>query len=124
MSFLLRLDLCRQNEGWALATYIMVKNNKYDLMVEFAHVSETDMATLAELRWTSLTVDLDKHTIGHDTCHARLLAKCLMASIFPDLILVLLNRIPQNYCNDGIYVLWTLTNNIYHNNTAFVESIQ
>jgi hypothetical protein len=124
MPFLLRLDIRRQDEGWAPATYISIQNKTYDLTVEFAHVTEADVTSIAKQRWTSPTVDIDKHTVGHDTCHARLLAKCLMASISSDLILILLNHIPSKYRNDGTYVLWTITNNIYRNNVAFVESIR
>jgi len=52
-----------------------------------------------------------------------LLAKCLLASINQDFSLALLNCIPQEYQNDGNYMLWAITNNIYRNNVAFVENI-
>ncbi len=67
---------------------------------------------------------MDKRTIGHDTCNARLLAKCLLASISTDLTVTLINRILQLYRNDGTYILWALTNNIYRNNIAFIETIR
>jgi hypothetical protein len=124
MSFLLRLDIRRQDEGWAPATYITVAEYRYDLTIEFAHVTEENIQELASTRWKSPTVSVDKHTLSHDTYNSRLLAKCLLASISPELSLTLLNRIPTLYRNDGTYILWTLTNNIYRNNIAFVESIR
>jgi hypothetical protein len=78
----------------------------------------------AEHRWSASTVDQDKHTIGHPTCHSRLLAKCLLASISTDLSMTIINRISAKFRNDGTYILWALTNNIYRNNVAFVESIR
>jgi hypothetical protein len=101
MPFLLQLDIHQQDEGWALATYITVVDKTYDLTVDFAHVAENDVTENAKTCWTSKTVATDKHTVGHDTSHACLLAKCLMASISSDLILNILNCIPQHYCNDG-----------------------
>jgi hypothetical protein len=124
MPFLLRLDIRRQDEGWAPATFITIQDTTYDLTIEFAHVTEENVTELASRRWTSHSVSTDKHTIRHDTCHSRLLAKCLLASISHDLSLTLLNRIPTLYRNDGTYLLWTLTNNIYRNNIAFVESVR
>jgi hypothetical protein len=123
MPFLLRLDIQRQDEGWALATYITVDEHRYDLTIEFAHITEQNVIACAANRWSSPTVSTDKHIIGHDTYNSCLLAKCLLASILPELSLTLLNHIPTLYCNDGTYILWMLTNNIYRNNIAFVESI-
>jgi hypothetical protein len=122
MPFLLRVDIRHQDEGWASATFITNQDTTYDLMIEFVDVTEEHVTELASRRWTSHSVSTDKHNIGHDTCHSRLLAKCLLASISHDLSLTLLNRIPTLYRNDGTYLLWTLTSNIYRNNIAFVES--
>jgi hypothetical protein len=94
------------------------------LTSEFAFVTETDVIAAIQDRWKSATVHTDKHTIGHITCHARLLAKCLLASIGDDFTLTLMNRIPQEYRNDGTYMLWAITSNIYRNNIAFVENIR
>jgi hypothetical protein len=124
MPFLLGLDIRRQDEGWAPATYISIDDRIFDLTYEFAYVTELDVSALAKQRWTATTVNTDKHTVGHDTCHARLLAKCLMASIPSDLILTILNRLLPKYRNDGTYVLWAIANNIYCNNVAFVENIR
>jgi hypothetical protein len=122
--FLLRLDIRRQDEGWAPATYVKTVNDKqYDLTLEFSQVTELDVLAIAKQRWTAPTVSDDKHTIGHDTCNARLLAKCLLASISSDLSMMILNRTPTQYCNDGTYILWAISNNIYRNNIAFVETI-
>jgi hypothetical protein len=96
----------------------------FDLTTQFPHISESQLVEIASLRWGVPTVDTDKHTLGHETCNARLLAKCLMASISSDLSLTLINRIPTQYHNDGTYLLWALSNNVYCNNIAFVESIQ
>jgi hypothetical protein len=127
MPFLLRLDIRRQDEGWAPATYVTVPScgsKQFDLTCEFALVTEDDIIEDIKDRWTAPTVDTDKHTIGHITCHARLLAKCLLASIGTDFTLSLMNCIPQVYWNDGTYMLWAITNNIYRNNIAFVECIR
>jgi hypothetical protein len=123
MPFLLHLDIRRQDEGWAPAIYITVDTKRYDLTVEFSQVTEEDIVANAKIRWQASTVATDKHTIGHDTCNARLLAKCLLSSISPDLSMTLLNRTPTQYCNDGTYLLWAISNNIYRNNVAFVEII-
>ena len=124
MPFLLHLDICHQDEGWAPATYVKVDDKTFDLTTDFAHFTLSHIVQIVSLRWTAATVDLDKHTIGHETYQARLLAKCLLASISSDIALTLINRIPTTYCNDGTYLLWTLSNNIYHNNIAFIESIR
>jgi hypothetical protein len=124
MPFLLRLDIRHQDEGWAPAPYVQVQDKSFDLTFEFAHVTEENVSEIARSRWESPTVDTIKHTIGNDTCHARLLTKCLMASMSHDLSFTLINRLPHNLCNDGTYLLWALTNNVYQNNVAFVEQIQ
>jgi len=123
MPFLLRLDIRRQDEGWSPATYVSVENKSYDLTFEFAHVTEDVIANTAKARWMSPTVNVDKHTIDHDTCQSRLLAKCLLNSITSDLTVTILNRIPQAYRNDGTYILWSLSNNIHRNNIAFVKHV-
>ncbi len=38
--------------------------------------------------------------------------------------MTLMNHIPTAYRNDGTYMLWAITNNIYRNNITFVESIR
>lgn len=67
MPFLLRLDIRRQDEGRSPATYVMVTEKMYDLTFEFAHVEENIVADIAKARWTSSTVNRDKHPIDHDT---------------------------------------------------------
>jgi hypothetical protein len=127
MSFLLRLDIRLQDEGWAPPTYVTIASDtskRYDLTCEFALVAEADIIAAIKDRWSSPTVQTDKHTIGHITSHARLLAKCLLASISNELTMTLMNHIPTAYHNDGTYMLWAITNNIYRNNITFVESIR
>jgi len=124
MPFLLRLDIRRQDEAWSPATYVKINSKTFDLTTDFAHVTESHVTTIASNRWDAQTVDVDKHTLGHETYYACLLAKCLLASISPALALTLVNRIPSQYRNDGTYLLCTLCNNIYRNNIAFVESIR
>jgi len=102
------------------ATYLTIEGNHYD----FAHINENQVTECASKCWSSPMVDIEKHSIGHDTYNSHLLAKCLLASISPELSLTLLNCIAKLYHNDGTYVLWALTNNIYRNNIAFVESIR
>jgi hypothetical protein len=87
-------------------------------------LAEADIIAAIKDRWSSPTVQTDKHTIGHITSHARLLAKCLLASISNELTMTLMNHIPTAYRNDGTYMLWAITNNIYRNNITFVESIR
>jgi hypothetical protein len=84
MPFLLCLDIRRQDEGWAPATYITIGSKRYDLTLEFLQVTEEDVLANAKLRWNVPTVLEDKHIIGHDTCNARLLANCLLVSISTD----------------------------------------
>jgi hypothetical protein len=124
MPFLLRLDIRRQDEGCPPATYVMIGTKDYDLTCEFAFVTEANIIAAIQDRWSSPTVQTDKHTIGHITCHARLLAKCLLASIGNNLTLMLLNKIPQAYRNDGTYMLRAIKNNIHCNNIAFIECIR
>ncbi len=124
MPFLLCLDIRHQDEGWAPATYTLFKEKSYDLTYKFAHITETVIAAMVEARWTSPTVQSDKPTIDHDTSHLHFLAKCLLNSISSDLKLMILNRIPAAFCNDGTYILWTITNNIHWNNIAFIEHIR
>jgi len=124
MPFLLCLDIRRQDEGWAPATYVKIDDKTFDLTTDFAHVMESQIVQIVSLRWTAATVDLDNHTIGHETYQAWLLAKCLLASISLDLALTLINHIPTTYCNNGTYLLWTLSNIIYRNNITFIESIR
>jgi hypothetical protein len=104
MPFLLRLDIRRQDEGWAPATCISINDHQYDLTIQFAHVKEANIVANAECWWSSPTVAQDKHIIGHDTCNCRLLAKCLMASISTDLSITIINHIPDTYRNDGIFI--------------------
>jgi hypothetical protein len=47
-----------------------------------------------------------------------------LVSISTDFSRTLLNRTPTKYRNDGTYLLWAITNNIYLNNIAFIETIQ
>jgi len=127
MPFLLLLDIRHQDKGWAPATYVTIASDtsiRYELTCGLALVAEADIIAAIQDRWSSPTVQTDKHTIGHITCHARLLAKCLLASISNELTMTLMNHIPTAYCNDGTYMLWAITNNNYRNNIAFVECIR
>jgi hypothetical protein len=72
MPFLLCLDICHQDQGWASATYLTIDDKKYDLTSEFASITEaTVIAAVHSHRWQSPTMQTDQHTIGHDTFHAR-----------------------------------------------------
>jgi len=124
MSFLLRLDIRCQDEGWAPATYISVNKHQYNLTVQFTNVKEANIVANVECWWLSPSGTQDKHIIGHDTCNSCLLAKYRLASISMDLAMTLINRILDTYHNDGTYILWVLSNNIYHNNITFVESVR
>jgi hypothetical protein len=124
MPFLTQIDIRRQDEGWAPTTYVTLNGRKLDLTYEFAHIMEADILHTVKARWTSSTVDDDKHTIGHDTCSTRLLAKCLMNSITTELSLLIINRISLAYQSDETYILWLISNNIHQNNVAFIEHIR
>jgi hypothetical protein len=124
MTFLTRLDVRRQNEGWAPATYITIDGKRIDLCIHFAQVDADQAKDAATLRWNSHTIQMDKHTIGHDTCNSRQLAIVLMGSITEALSLIILHRIPRELCNDGTYILWTICNNVHRNNVAFTEHIR
>lgn len=124
MSFLTRVDIRCQDKGWASATYVTINGRKLDLTYKFAHITEAEILQIVQAQWTSPTVETDKHTIGHCTCSSRLLAKCLMNSITPDLSFIIINCISLAYRNDGTYILWLLSNNIHHNNVAFIKHIR
>jgi hypothetical protein len=79
-------------------------------------------ATLA--RWTSPTVQQDKHTVGSPTYNARLLAMVITNSITDDFLTTLIHRVPSNLRNDGTYLLWSVCHNIHRNNIAFHENIR
>jgi hypothetical protein len=122
--FLTKLDLRRQNEGWASATFITVNHHTYDLTCNFTNVNETEVTNAAISRWTSPSIDTDKHTVGHETYNSRLLAIVLLGSISEDLLTTILHRIPHTLRNDGTLILWTLSNNVYRNNVAFTEKVR
>jgi hypothetical protein len=124
ISFLTRLDIRRQNEGWAPATYIQINSSTIDLTCHFSQVTESQAKQDAERRWTSPNVNVEKHALGHETYHSRLLAIVLMSSITESLSTVLLYRIPQLLRNDGTYILWTICNNVHRNNVAFKETVR
>lgn len=122
--FLNRLEIWRQDEGLYPITFLDIHNTKYDLIRHFAKIDELVMLQEAKLRWTSPTISSDKHTIDHPTFNARVLACLLLGSITDDFCITIINRIPQEYRNDGPLLLWTICNNIHRNNIAFVESIK
>jgi hypothetical protein len=124
MPFLLQLDIRHQDESWAPATYITLDTKKYDLTVDFAHVPEELLTTTASKCWMADTADVDKHTMGTKLYHSWLLAKCLLVSILSELSSTIINRIPTTCRNDGTYILWAITNNIYWSNIAFMETIR
>jgi hypothetical protein len=122
--FLNRLDIRRQDEGWYPITFLEIQNRTYDLVRHFATIDESVMLQEAKLCWTSSTVSTDKYTIDHPTFNARVLARLLLGSVTDDFCITIINRIPQEYRNDGPLLLWTICNNIHRNNIAFIESIK
>jgi hypothetical protein len=122
--FLNRLDIRRQDEGWYPITFLTINNTKYDLIRHFTQIDETVMLQEARIRWTSPTISIDKHTIDHPTFNARVLARLLLSSVTDDFCITIINRVPQDYRNDGPLLLWIICNNIHRNNIAFVESIK
>lgn len=122
--FLTRLDIRRQHEGWAPATYVTIHSKTYDLTSKFAQVSEYDITEAAESRWNSENVQSEKHTVGHETYNSRLLAIVLFNSITEDFSTTLIHRVPMSLRNDGTYLLWSICHNIHRNNVAFTEHIR
>jgi hypothetical protein len=53
-----------------------INSHSYDLTSEFAHITKDGILRVVHLCWSVATLNVDKHTIGHETCNARLLAKC------------------------------------------------
>jgi hypothetical protein len=122
--FLNRLDIRRQDEGWYPITFLLIENNNLDLTRHFAKLDETVMIREAQQRWLSPTVNRDKHMVDHPTYNARVLGRLLLRSITDDFSTTVINRIPQEFRNDGPLILWTICNNIHRNNVAFVETIK
>jgi len=52
-----------------------------------------------------------------------LTGKCLLVSLTSSITFTIINRIPQQFQNDGTLVLWALTNNVHRNNIAFIEHV-
>jgi hypothetical protein len=61
MPFLMCLDIRRQDEGWPPTTYITIGTKDYDLTCEFALVTEANIIAAIKDRWSSPTVQTDKH---------------------------------------------------------------
>jgi len=123
--FLTRLDLRRQNEGRASATYVKIAEKQYDLTLHFAKmIKEEDVIGDDKACWESLTVKEDKHSIGHPTYNSCLLAMVLLNSITDDFMTTLLHSISHNLCNDETFVIWSLCHHINQNNVDFNETIR
>lgn len=122
--FLNRLDIRRQGEGWYPITFLTIHQNTYDLLRDFTQIDETVMLAEASLRWSSPTLRTDKHTIDHPTFNARVFARLLLASVTDEFCTTIINRVPQQYRNDGPLLLWIICHNTHRNNIAFVETIK
>ncbi len=95
MPFLTQLYIPCQDEGWASAIYIKIETKTYDVTHEFAYITEANINDVAKQHWTSPDDAINKHTIGHNTCNACLLAKCLLVSITFSLTMIIIKHIPQ-----------------------------
>ncbi len=122
--FLSRLDIERQNEGWAPTTYIQLHDIKYNLTSNFASVKEADIIKLAENCWNAPTVDVNKHNADQITYNSRLLAIVFMNSITDELLTTILNHVPCLLHNDGTFLIWSLSHNIHQNNITFMEHVR
>jgi len=122
--FLNKLDLRHQSEGWADATFITIDDTKFDITTHFTKVPEDKVIAQAKTHCSSITVSADKHTIGHMTFNSRLLSIVLFNSITDAVFTSILHRVPQDLCNDGTLILWTICNNVYQNNITFTETIR
>jgi hypothetical protein len=71
----------------------------------FAKLDESIMLTEAKLHWLSPTIATDKHFIDHPNYNAHVLARLLLCSVTDDFSITIINRIPQNYRNDGPLIL-------------------
>ncbi len=106
--FLNWLDIPRQDEGWYPITFITIHNNKYDLISDFTKIDKSVMLQEAKLHWTSPTLTIDKHSIDHPTFNAWILACLLLGSITDDFCITVINRVVQEYRNDGPLLLWII----------------
>lgn len=65
--FLTHLDIRRQNEGWAPATYIMIDGKSVDLTCHFTLITSEQATNDTEQCWKSPNITSEKHTVGHPT---------------------------------------------------------
>ena len=93
-----------QHEGWAPVTHITIKSKRYDLMTHFALLTDANITAATGAHWDSPTVDQDKHTVGHPTYNARLLAIVIVNSLTNEFLTNLIHCIPSKLRNDGTYL--------------------
>ncbi len=122
--FLNKLDSHQQDEGWYPFTFVQTGTEKLDLTWHFAKITEELIKCQETQWWTSETVLTDKYDVNHSTYNARKLACLLLSSVTDDFSITIINRIPQDLCNDGPLILWTICNNIHQNNVALTETIK
>jgi hypothetical protein len=84
--FLNRLEIWRQNEGWASATYIKIEAKVMDITSQFTLIPESVILDQARRRWNSDTIADDKHTVGYETYNARLLTMVFTSSMTEDIL--------------------------------------
>lgn len=94
-------DLHRQNEGWAPATYVKFDGQSYNLTSNFTKITEATIINIAQTCWTSDTIDIDKHTVRHNTYISRLLTIVLLGSLTEDIFTTILHRTPPHFAQWG-----------------------
>jgi len=119
-----QINVCRRNEVWDSATYVMQDNIKLDMVTQFSKVTETTVTTQAKLLWDAQDASLQSHTRGTVTYHNRLFGVFLLNSLTPDFITFLHSQIDSAYWSDGPLLLHTMCQHIHCNHLAFVESIK
>jgi hypothetical protein len=95
--FLNRLDIRRQDEGWYPITFLKIGDHGYDITRHFTKLDESVMLQEVKMRWSSLNVGHEKHTVDYPTYNARVLGHLLLHSIMDDFSTTIINRIPTEY---------------------------
>jgi hypothetical protein len=81
LPFLTRLDIQHQNERCGLATYITIEEDVNNVTTHSTTIKEEEIMKRATERWSKSIIDLDKHTLGHQTSNSRLLSIVLFGSM-------------------------------------------
>ncbi len=87
----------------------------------FAELDESGMNNEVKSHLMATMVNGDKNMVDHPTYNTRVLARLSLRSMTDDFSITNINCVPQDFCIDGPFVLWTICNNIHRVNVAFVQ---